>query len=83
VSNALKKCNAKASRLTRKKWAVELIDMQEAFVELAQGVWGKTAGLWILIRNDCKRRHCDRNLLVVPRERMGGLVVLLLAERAR
>jgi hypothetical protein len=37
VSNVLKKCNARTSRITRKKGAVELIDMQKAFVEWAQG----------------------------------------------
>ena len=39
MSNALKKCNARTSRITRKKGAVELIDMQKAFVEWAHGAW--------------------------------------------
>ena len=35
----MKKCNARTSRITRKKGAVELIDMQKGFVELAHGAW--------------------------------------------
>ena len=49
------------SRITRKKGAVELIDMQKAFVEWAQGTWEGLAQVLDFEKNDYKRRHCDRN----------------------
>ena len=64
----MKKCNARTSRITRKKGAVELIDMQKAFVGLAQGAWEGIARVLDFEKNDYKRRHCDRNWLGVPRE---------------
>jgi len=57
ASDALKKCNARTSRITRKKGAVELIDMQKAFVELAQGAWERIARALDFDKNDYKRRH--------------------------
>ena len=42
--------------------------MQKAFVGLAQGAWERIVRVLDFDKNDYKRRHCDRNWLVVPRE---------------
>ena len=65
----MKKCNARTSRITRKKGAVELIDMQKAFVEWAQGTWEGIVRALDLDKNDYKRRHFSENFLGVPRGR--------------
>ena len=57
----MKKCNGGTIRITRKKGAVEPIDMQKAFVEWAQGTWEGIARVLDFEKNDYKRRHCDRN----------------------
>ena len=61
---------------------MELIDMQKAFVELAQGAWEGIARVLDFEKNDYKRRHCDRNWLGVPRVGEGAARCLSCSQNA-
>ena len=70
--------------MTRKKGVVELIDMQKAFVELAQGAWERIPRALDFDKKRLQKTALQREFARASEGGGGsGQVPFLLAERAR